>query len=228
MDDIALSVIVGLAVSVLIAGLFGLMWRFEKRTSAARVALAQRRGLLFDEVPARGGRAGRYVFTDTARGMVLEITRPRSSKRSSADGGSVLRLSQPRLQEGLAVWAKGMPAGMGAQMAHFGGMLEMGLVQRLLRKLLGDEIAQHLSHLRDIPQPKGSGLILLTSTDPALLPDGSLIAAALEGLPRRGGANSLAIQGAGGLSLRLTKAVIDPAGIESILEAGLTLQKALR
>lgn len=228
MDDFTLSVIVGLAGAALFALVLALLWRADRKAAAGRSALAQARGLMFEDLPAQRGRAGRYVFTDTARGMVLEITRPRQSDGGNSNGGVMLRLSQPRLQDGLAVWAGAMPAGMGAQMAQFGGMLETGLVQMLLRKVLGDDIAPHLPHLREVPQPEGSGVTLLTSTDPALLPATAPIAAALAALPRKGGSQAFALLGAGGLTLRLTKAVTDPAGIETILDAGLALRETLR
>lgn len=228
MDDLTLSLIVALVATVAFGGLFLAMARLDARDRAGRLALAERRGLLFEEIPAQGGRAGRYVFTDTARGLVLDITRPRRSGKSSSDGHSVLRLSQPRLQDGLAVWASGLPVGMGAQMAQLGGMLEMGLVQMLLRKVLGDEIAPHLPHLRDVALPEGTGLVLLASTDPALLPPAASIAAALAALPPNGGAPNLAMLGTGGMSLRMTKAVLDPAKIEAVLDAGLALREALR
>lgn len=228
MDDFTLSVIVGLAGAAVFSVVMGLLWRASRKAAAGRIALAQARGMMFDDLPAQGGRAGRYVFTDTARGLVLEITRPRQSDGGNSDGGVMLRLSQPRLQDGLAVWAGGMPAGMGAQMAQFGGMLETGLVQMLLRKVLGEDVAPHLPHLREVPQPEASGVTLLTSTDPALLPATAPIAAALAALPRKGGAQAFAVLAAGGLTLRLTKAVTDPAGIVTILDAGLTLREALR
>lgn len=228
MDDTTLTVIVlGLAL-VLIGALVIVLMRMEKRAAAGRVALAERRLLMFRETPATRGRAGKYVFEDNARGMVLEITRPRNTKSSKSPGQTVLRLSQPRLQDGLAVWAQGMPAGMGAQMAQFGGLMELGLVQMLLRKVLGDEIAPHLADLRDVPLPEGAGVLLLASVDPALLPASAPIAAALSALPRNSGAQSLAMLGTGGLTLRMTRAVTDPAGIEAVLDAGLQLREAMR
>lgn len=228
MDDLTLSVIVGLTASVAVSGGLMMLWGAERRSAAGRVALAQRRALLFQDIPPRAGRAGRYVFQDTARGLSLEITRPRRSGASNGNGQTVLRLSQPRLQEGLAVWARGLPGGMGAQMAQFGGMLETGLVQMLLRRVLGDEVAPHLPNLRDIPQPEGAEILLLSSADPALLPAAGDIAAALAALPRTSGAQGFAMLGTGGLTLRMTRAVTDPAGIEAVLNAGLRLRETLR
>ena len=228
MDDFTLSVIVALAAAAAFAVVLALLWQANRKATAARIDLAQRRGLMFEERTASGGRAGRYVFTDTARGIVLEITRSRQGSGGNSNGGVALRLAQPRLQDGLAVWAAGLDAGVGAQMAQFTGMLETGLVQMLLRKVLGDDIAPHLPHLREIPQPQGSGAILLTNADPALLPATPTIATALAALPNKGGAQAFAVLGTGGLTLRLTKAVTDPAGIEAILDAGLTLHQALR
>ena len=83
MDDFTLSLIVGLAGSAVFSLVLVLLWRASRKAAAGRRALAQARGLMFDEHPAQGGRAGRYVFTDTARGLVLEITRPRQG-----DGGT--------------------------------------------------------------------------------------------------------------------------------------------
>ena len=228
MDDTTLALILTLLATAGFGGLIALSWRLERCAAEGRQALARRRGLMFDTIAPQRGRAGRYVFTDTARGMVLEIIRRRSSKGSSHDGGCALRLSQPRLQEGLAIWVHGMPGGLGAQLQQLGGMLELGPVQALLRRVLGDDIAPQLPHLREVPLPDVPGLTLLTNADPARLPPAGPILAALEALPERNGRPVFAYLDAGGLTLRLTKAITNPAGIEALLDAGLALHRALR
>lgn len=221
-DDLRAFLILFLSTGVLVlAGIALLRW-LDSRHRAEIAALAARRGLMLERLSSGRGRSGGWRFTDTARGLTLSIaygTRGRG-------GHSLLALSQPRLAGGLAVWTGGLPAGLDGQLAQLGDLAGGRLMQALLGRLLGDEIAPHLPDLSPLPMPPG--LAALASVPAESLPPPAPIAAALEALPRAKGRHTFAVLTASGLSLRLPVALAKPGEIDAMLDAGITLHAALR
>lgn len=200
--------------------------RLERRNLKALTDLAARRGLMFEEIKPTGGSAGRYRFTDTARGLVLEVERVRrSGKNSQTNGQSVLTWSGYRLPGALVVMP-GAPAGTGAQLAQIQGFLGGALIQKILAKALGEDLARALPELREVPAPDGANVTIMTSL--ADVPPLAPLVQAQRSLPAPRSAIAGVIITQAGVMLRVSTALTRAPEIEAMLDAGLALREALR
>lgn len=204
--------------------------RLERRNLKALTDLAARRGLMFEEIKPTGGSAGRYRFTDTARGLVLEVERVRrSGKNSQTNGQSVLTWSGYRLPGALVVMP-GAPAGTGAQLAQIQGFLGGALIQKILAKALGEDLARALPELREVTAPDGvpDGANVTIMTSLADVPPLAPLVQAQRSLPTPRSAIAGVIITQAGVMLRVSTALTRAPEVEAMLDAGLALREALR
>lgn len=225
-DDLVPALVVALLGATAMGLLAFLLLGLERRGLKALTDLAERRGLLFDEIKPSRGAAGRYRFTDTARGLVLEVTLVRRSGRTSqTNGQSVLTWSGFRLPGALVVMP-GAPPGLGTQLAQVQGFLGGALIQKLLARVLGEDLARALPELREIPAPEGANVTVMTSL--AEVPPLAPLIKAQQSLPTPRSAVAGVTVTQAGVMLRVSTALTRVPEVEAMLDAGLALREALR
>lgn len=233
-----LSPILAIVFLIVLAG--GLAYAFwhahktEQRRQADYRAFAQRRGLSFEFRPARHRQPAELRFAQTDGGASLIVTRSHSKKSGNSTtrvaGHSVVRLPDPRMPGGMAVYAPPMAKGLAASASVLLGALDNGLARMILGKLLGDEIGAHLGQLRDFPAPSGTDLTILASVDPTPMFDSTAIATAIDAAPtgRNAEGKTMVLLTETGLQLRVARDLNEAPEIEALLDAALTLAQALR
>lgn len=229
---------VTILILVLVAGLFAaIVWqaaKTEKRRRAGYAELATRRDLTHEFHPGRGRAPTEFRFIDPQTGLVLTVTRKRTTRNGSTTtsrgGSSVVTLPDPRFAGGLAVYTPPMGRGVADAASGLMGAFDTPFAKALIGKILGDDIGAHLGQLRSHPAPDGVVLTIMASVDPDPFFDTKAIQKALYASPfaDRDERKAMVIVSETGVQLRVPKDLNEPDQIESLLDTATALQSTMK
>lgn len=210
-----------------------ILWSSARREKARREAysaFAQQNGLSYEHLPVAGRTPPRHVFTEAASGLVLTVTRQRSTRRgrvtTTTGGTTSADFPDPTVQAGLVFYSAEMVPGMARAASNFLSLLNNRVGQRMIGRFLGEEYAPYLGGLVEQPVPPGLGLTILATADPAPLFDAGAVHRAVQALPSKRGA-MVAITETG-TRLRISRDLVTVEQIAAFLDAARSLQAGLK
>ncbi len=226
-----------IATPLILAAVGYALWRNHKtqtRRRAEYLALAELHGLEHALIPSRNRKPAEIRFTGGASGLSLVVTRPMTRKSGSSTttvaGHTMLRLPDPRLDGGLALYTPELTEGLASAASKLMGIFDNSIARMILSKLVGDEIGAHLGELHEQPVPAGVGLTIMATVDPNPQFDASAIERAIRAAPagRNAEAKTMVMINSAGLQIRVARALTEASDLERLIEVGHTLQADLR